>query len=54
MTDGSPSWIKPPLLPIGTGRRLRLSLPRRQVCDLMHFAKKVPSIPVQRTMRWSP
>jgi hypothetical protein len=30
------------------GRSLRLSLPRRFVCDLLHFAHKVPSVPVQR------
>ena len=33
-----------------TGRSLRLSLPRRFVCDLLHFARKVPTVPVQRTM----
>ena len=54
MNEISPSWLKPPLLPIGTGRRLGLSLPRRQICDLLHFAQKVPSIPVQRTMRLGP
>ncbi len=48
------NWLKPPLLPIEKGRRIGLSLPRRQVCDLMHFAKKVPSIPVQRKMRLGP
>src|SRR5262249_30682347 len=32
------------------GRRLPLSLPRRWVADLLHFARKVPSIPVQRRM----
>jgi hypothetical protein len=30
------------------GRSLPLSLPRRLVGDLLHFARKVPSIPVQR------
>jgi hypothetical protein len=30
------------------GRTLALSLPRRLVGDLLHFARKVPSIPVQR------
>jgi hypothetical protein len=29
---------------------LPLSLPRRVVCDLLHFALKVPSVPVQRRM----
>jgi hypothetical protein len=33
------------------GRRLGLSLPRRFVCDLLHFAKKIPSVPMQRRMR---
>src|SRR5436190_18848006 len=47
----APDWIKPPLLPSESGQRLRLSLPRRQVGDLLHFARKVPSIPVQRRMR---
>jgi hypothetical protein len=47
-------WIKPPLLPIEKGRRLRLSLPRRQVGDMLHFAQKVPSVPVQRRMRVGP
>jgi hypothetical protein len=32
------------------GRRLGLSLPRRLICDLMYFARKVPSVPVQRRM----
>ena len=30
------------------GRTIRLSLPRRFVGDLVHFAHKVPTIPVQR------
>src|SRR4051794_17294355 len=33
------------------GYRLPLSLPRRLICDLLHFARKVPSVPVQRRMR---
>jgi hypothetical protein len=33
------------------GRRLSLSLPRRIICDLMHFAMKVPTVPVERRMR---
>lgn len=32
------------------GRNLRLSLPRRFVCDILHFAQKVPTVPVQRTI----
>jgi hypothetical protein len=31
-------------------RSLRLSLPRRVVCDLIHFAHKIPSVPVQRVV----
>ncbi len=50
----SADWIKPPLLPIEKGRRHGLSLPRRQVGDLLHFSKKVPSIPVQRRMKLGP
>jgi hypothetical protein len=30
------------------GRKIPLSLPRRLVGDLMHFARQVPSVPVQR------
>jgi hypothetical protein len=37
-------------VPYTRGRYLRLSLPRRFVCDLLHFAKRVPSIPMQRRM----
>ena len=37
--------------PYQSGKRQRLTLPRRMVCDLLHFAKKVPSIPMQRRMR---
>ncbi len=32
------------------GRSLPLSGPRRFIIDLVHFARKVPSIPVARTM----
>lgn len=32
------------------GRRLALSLPRRFITDLVHFAQKVPTVPVQRRM----
>src|SRR5262245_48844794 len=32
------------------GRTLSLSLPRRLVCDLVEFAHRVPSVPVQRVM----
>jgi hypothetical protein len=33
------------------GRQLGLSLPRKFVCDLLAFAKKVPSVPMQRRMK---
>ena len=33
------------------GRRIPLSLPRRLVCDMLHFARQVPSVPVQRRMQ---
>lgn len=34
-----------------TGRSLRLSLPRRFICDLIHFAHNVPTVPVERHMK---
>jgi hypothetical protein len=36
------------------GRYLPLSLSRRFVCDLVHFARRVPTIPVQRRMQLAP
>src|SRR3954454_12119743 len=33
-----------------TGRNIPLSLPRRLVGDLLHFARQIPSVPVQRRM----
>src|SRR6516164_599028 len=35
-------------MPSMKGRNVSLSLPRRFVGDLVHFARKVPSVPVQR------
>jgi hypothetical protein len=32
------------------GHKIPLSLPRRFICDLVHFAQQVPSVPVQRRM----
>src|SRR5215471_8155743 len=32
------------------GRWLPLSPARRLICDLMHFARKVPTVPVERRM----
>ena len=36
------------------GRNIALSLPRRFICDLVHFARQVPSVPVQRRMNLAP
>jgi hypothetical protein len=36
------------------GRRLPLSVPRRLLCDMLHFARQIPSVPVQRRMRLAP
>ena len=44
----SPQPPTPPARP--SGRSLPLTLPRRWVGDLLHFARKVPSVPVQRRM----
>ncbi|HEY7310526.1 MAG TPA: hypothetical protein VH643_14275 [Gemmataceae bacterium] len=33
------------------GVSLPLSLPRQLICDYLHFARKIPSVPVQRRMR---
>lgn len=32
------------------GKSIPLSLPRRLICDLLHFAHRIPSVPVQRRM----
>ena len=37
-------------MPQPTGFSMRLSLPRRLMCDFLHFASKVPTVPVERTM----
>jgi hypothetical protein len=37
-------------MPKLSGRNVALSLPRRFIIDLVHFARKVPSVPVQRRM----
>jgi hypothetical protein len=37
-------------LPFHKGRRIGLSLPRRFICDLLYFAKRIPSVPMQRRM----
>jgi hypothetical protein len=36
------------------GRKLPLSLPRRLIGDMMHFAQQIPSVPVQRRMNITP
>lgn len=36
------------------GRTLRLTPARRFICDLVHFARKIPSVPVQRRMALAP
>jgi hypothetical protein len=36
------------------GRIIRLSLPRRMVIDLLHFARHVPTVPVQKRMALKP
>lgn len=33
-----------------TGRNIPLSLPRRWIGDLLHFAGRIPTVPVERTM----
>src|SRR5258708_25808001 len=38
-------------MPQAIGRKLPLSLPQRYVCDLLHFARNVRSVPVQRRLR---
>jgi hypothetical protein len=41
-------------MPQPAGFNLPLSLPRRLICDYLHFAGQVPSVPVQRRMRLAP
>jgi hypothetical protein len=41
-------------MPQPFGRNLALSLPRRFICDLVHFARQVPTVPVQRQMNLAP
>ena len=38
---------------MASGRTLSLSLPRRLVCDLVRFAHRVPTVPVQRIINVS-
>lgn len=36
------------------GKYVPMSIPRRLICDLLYFARQVPSIPVQRQMNLEP
>lgn len=36
------------------GKTMPLSLPRRLIVDLLHFAQRIPSVPVQRSMNLRP
>jgi hypothetical protein len=36
------------------GKTIPLSLPRRLIGDMLHFAHRIPSVPVQRLMNLSP
>ncbi len=38
-------------MPHPSGRKMALSLPRRFVCDILHHARLVPSVPMQRRMQ---
>ncbi len=41
-------------IPHVKGKTIALSLPRRTVGDLVHFAKRIPGVPMQRRMRLGP
>src|SRR5688572_27224911 len=43
------SWAK-----VMRGRAIRLSKSRRMVIDLLHFARAIPTVPVQRRMQLAP
>jgi hypothetical protein len=43
----------PPSAKFPKGRTVSLSLPRRWICDLLHFAQKVPTVPVERRINVS-
>jgi hypothetical protein len=38
-------------MPQPAGASIALSPPRRIICDLLHFSRKVPTVPVQRRMQ---
>lgn len=50
VTNGPESQIPRIAVLMARGRTLPLSLPRRLIIDLMHFAQQVPTVPVQRTI----
>lgn len=39
---------------VGGGKTIPLSVPRRFIVDLLHFARRVPSLPVERVMKLEP
>jgi hypothetical protein len=41
-------------MPQPAGFNIPLSLPRRLLCDFLHFARQIPTVPVQRRMRLGP
>jgi hypothetical protein len=41
-------------MPGSTGRAIPLTFPRRFVCDLLHFARRVPTVPVERRINVAP
>jgi len=41
-------------MPHPYGHYLPLSLPRRFICDLIHFAKQTPTVPMERRMNLGP
>jgi hypothetical protein len=41
-------------MPHSVGVNIPLSLPRRLMCDYLHFARQIPSVPVQRRMHLAP
>ncbi len=41
-------------VPFRRGRTIKLSPSRRFICDLLHFAERVPGVPMQRRMQLQP
>src|SRR5437763_16994588 len=46
----TPESERCPNLDVRAGRKIALSAPRRVMCDLLAYAKAIPSVPVQRLM----